>query len=287
MAGRVKLVDDLISDVRSMMDEENQEAINTDEDILPSLNRGQDFAVDILARQYDAPLLRKVSVETFNGQRDYPIPDDALEQRLEKVEVEVNALFYPVTRIDFRNVSLYETQGASSIPYYYVIVGNKYRILPTSNGSFSLRIWYLQDPLPLVTQQGRITKIDSSSNFICVDNVGTDLTTESDNLDSFVSLIDGQSGERKGTLQIKSISDNRITFKTIPSRTKVYNITVDTSLDSLVDENGTTLTVEPDDYICVAAGSCIPFLKKPMSNFFVQYATAEMRRKLGGPAELE
>ena len=291
MAGKTKLVDDLVEDVRSLMDEENKESVNTDEDILPALNRAQDFATNILARQYDAPLLRKAFLTTSNGQKDYNIPDDAFEQRLEKVEVEVSNLFYPVARIDFRNISLYETQGATSIPYYYCVIGDKFRILPTSNGNFRLRIWYLRDPLPLVQQQGRITKVTAASNYVNVDSVGTDLSTESDNLNSFVNLIDGQSGKIKATMQIKSIDDNRITFKTVPSRTTVYNQTVDTDLSMLTDDDDTEATVsvsiDQDDYICLAEGVCIPYLKKPLSNFLVQYATAEMRRKLGGSADLE
>ena len=194
MAGIVKTTDDLVSDVRSMLDEENRDSVDTAEDILPALNRAQDFAANILARQYDAPLLANQTITTNNGQREYDIPDDAFEQRIEKVEVEVNNLFYPVTRIDFRHISLYETQGSTSIPYYYTVIGNKFRILPTSNGTFRLRIWYLKDPRPLVTQQGRITLVNETDQYVLVDSTGADLTTEQDQLNSYANLVDGQSG---------------------------------------------------------------------------------------------
>lgn len=287
MAGITKTTDDLVSDVRSMLDEENRDSVDTTEDILPALNRAQDYAANILARQYEEPLLTYQTLVTVDGQREYDIPDGAFEQRLEKIEVEVNDLFYPVMRIDFRDISIYETQGSTAIPYYYAVVGNRFRIVPTGNGTYNLRIWYLQDPRPLVLQQGRITRVNTTDQYVLVDSTGSDLTTEQDQLNSYVNLVDGQSGFVKGTFQIKSISDNKITFKTSPTRSTVLNQTVDTDLSALTDSSGNTVVVEPDDYVCVAKGVCIPLLKKPFSNFLIQYAVAEIRRKLGGPANLE
>lgn len=287
MAGLIKTADDLISDVRSMLDEENRDSVDTDADILPALNRAQDFATNILARQYDAPLLATTVIQTVNNQQSYDIPEDAFEQRVEKVEVEVNSLYYPVTRIDFRDVSLYETQGATSIPYYYAVVGRKIRILPTTNGTYNLRLWYLRDPLPLVQEQGRITLVNEASQYILVDSVGGNLTTETDQLNSYVNFVDGNTGVIKGSMQIKTINDNKITFKTSPTRTNVLNRTISTDLAGLTDDTGQSVTLEPDDYVCVVKGTCIPYLIKPFSNFLIQYAVAEIRRKLGGPADLE
>jgi len=287
MAGLVKTADDLVSDVRSMLDEENRDAVDTDADILPALNRAQDFATNILSRQYDAPLLSTKIISMVGGQTDYDIPDDAFEQRIEKVEVLVSGLYSTVKRIDFRQASNYETPGSGSIPYYYAVVGRKFRVLPTSSGSYQLRVWYLKDPLPLVTQQGRITKVSEAGQYVLVDNTGGNLTTEQDQLNSYVNLVDGQSGLIKGTMQIKTITDNKILFKTSPTRTTVLNLTVGSDLAALTDESGTAVTLEQDDYICVAKGTCVPFLKKPFSNFLIQYAVAEIRRKLGGEAGLE
>lgn len=287
MAGLVKTSNDMVSDVRSLLDEDNRESVKDDVDILPALNRAQDYAANILARHYESPMLRHTTISTTNGTKEYEIPEDAFEERLEKVEVEVNSLFYPVTRIDFRHLSLYETQGATSIPYYYAVIGDKFRILPTSNGTYKLRIWYLEDPLPMVLQQGRITSVNESGNYVLVDSAGDDLTTESDQLNSYVNVIDGHSGRRKASLQIKTIADDKITFKTIPIRNSVLNFDIDTDISSLTDEDGTSVSIEPDDYLCVIKGTCIPFFKKPFSNFMIQYAIAEIRRKLGGPADME
>lgn len=289
MAGRVKNTNDLISDVRSLLDEENNAAVDNATDILPALNRAQDVASNILARHYESPLMTYTTVTTNANQKEYPIPEDSFEERLEKIEASVNGLYYPITRIDYRDVSLYETQGSTSIPYYYAIIGDKYRILPTSNGTYGLRVWYNQDPLPIVTPQGRITKVDTVNQFVTLDAVGTDLTTENDNLNSFVNIIDGQTGRYKGTFQIKTLLNNRLTIKTIPSRTTVYNQTVSTSLSGLTEprDSNIAVTIDVDDLVCVAAGTCIPFFKKPFSNYLIQYAVADIRRKLGGPADLE
>lgn len=287
MSGLVKTVDDLISDVRSMLDEENRLSVDTDEDILPALNRAQDYASNILARHYESPLLAFTFVNTTAGQEEYTIPDEAMEERLEKVEVEVNSLYYPVTRLSYRDISLYETQGSTNIPLYYTVVGNRFRLVPSSSGAYRLRLWYLRDPLPLVKQQGRITRVDAANSYVLVDQIGEDLTTEQDQLDSYVNIIDGQSGKIKGSFQIKNIADNRITFKTSPTRTTVLNQTINTDMTALVDEGGNSVDVEADDYLCVIKGVCVPFFKKPFSNFLIQYAVAELRRKLGGPADME
>jgi hypothetical protein len=289
MAGKVNTVTDLVSAVRSLLDEDNNASVKDVEDILPALNRAQDVAANILARHYESPLLTYKIVTTVSGQREYPIPDDAFEERLEKIEVEVNSLYYPVSRIDYRHLSQYETQGATSIPYYYAIIGGKYRLLPTSNGTYSLRVWYNVDPLPLVTPQGRITKVDTDNQFFVVDAVGSDLTTENDNLNSYVNIIDGQTGNRKGSFQIKNIQNNRIYIKTTPSRSLVYNLPISSDLAGLTEPRDvqTSITIEPDDLVCVVAGSCIPFFKKPFSNYLIQHAVSDIRRKLGEGNDME
>lgn len=277
------IVDNLIADTRSMLDEDNRSSVKDEEDILPALNRAQDFASNILARHYESPLLSNREVTLVAGQQEYDIPEDAFEGRLEKVEVKVNEQFYEVERISYRDVSVYESQSAINIPYYYAEVGKKYRLLPKPSATYPLRIWYLVDPLPLVKQQGRINLVNAGSNYLIVDTAGSELTTETSELDSYINIIDGQSGVRKGTLQVKTISGNKITLKSSPARSSVLNLEVDTDLGDL----STGLTVSPDDYICLVHGSCVPVIKKPFSNFLIQYAVAEIRRKLGGPAGIE
>lgn len=287
MAGRTKLVDDLMSDVRSLLDESNQAAVDDNRDILPALNRAQDFASNILARHYDDPMLVHKDIQLFPNQQEYDIPDDAFEARLEKVELKNGPVFYPLERISYRNITAFETSSKINIPYFYCVIGNKYRIIPGPTNVNNLRIWYLYDPLPLVRQQGRITLVNPTGNYIIVDGIGSDLTTESDQLNSYINIIDGQSGVRKASFQIKNINDNKITFKSVPSRTEVLNIPISSDLNMLLDDESIAINVNPDDYICLVKGTCIPFFKKPFSNYLISYAVAELSVvKLGGDVTL-
>lgn len=276
MSARI-IVDDLIDQVRQQLAEENRESITDSGDILPALNRGLNFGVDILARQYPDPLLAHVNFSLLNGTQEYPIPEDALEQRLEKIEVVVNGLTYPVQKIDYKDVSLFETAQSKSVPLYWCTVGTKFRVFPNTINTYPLRLWYLKDPLPLVISQGRINILNTTDNYVIVDAVGTDLTTESDQLNSYVNLIDGSTGDRKASYQIQNIVGNKITFKTIPARMTVLDIAIDTALAT----PASGATIEADDYVTIIKGTCVPFMKKPMANFLVQYAVAEIRRKLG------
>ena len=263
--------DDLISQVRSLLAEENKESITDADDILPALNRALDFGVDVLVRQYPDPLLYHTEVTLVAGQQEYDIPEDALEQRLEKIEVRINGLFYPVQKIDYKDISQFETAASKAIPLYWCMVGSKYRLFPNVLNIYPIRIWYMKEPMQLVKSQGRINTAPTS-NYFYVDSVGDDLTTESDQLNSYVNIIDGGSGAYKCTLQIQNIQGNKITFKSTPIRDSVLDLDVSTSIPA---------TVAPDDFICTVYGTCMPFMKKPFSNFLVQYAVAELRRKFG------
>ncbi len=278
-------VTDLISEVREMTNEDNRTSVSDTADILPALNRAQNYAVDILARYYKEPLLARQDILTVAGENEYDIPRDALEQRLLKLEANQNGVFTEIPDLGYQDAGYYERpENTSSVPMYYTILGNKIRVYPNTTGTYNLRATYVKDVLPLVPVQGRINLVQAASNYIIVDAVGEDLATASDNLNSFVNIVDGSDGSLKGTFQIQSIdTTNKITFKTVPTRSSVLDLPVDDDLSA----PSTGLTVSVDDYICLSTGSCVPFLKKPMANFLVQYAVAEITRKLGGDAGLE
>lgn len=278
MAGRRLTTTDLIEEVRSLLDESNRANVSDELDILPALNRAQDVAANILARHYESPLLTYKSLQLTQGQSEYDIPEDAFEQRIEKCEVYITSVYYPIKRIDYRDITLYETPTRTNVPYYYAVIGQKFRLLPSPTAVYPLRIWYLKDPEALVAPQGRITVVNTSSNYVVVDEIGTDITSAMDDLNSYVNLIDGQTGVIKATMQVQSIAGGRVTFKSSPSRATVLNKTISSSLPA---------TVEPDDYLCTIHGSCIPVFKKPFSNYLIQFAVAEIQRKLGGPADIE
>ena len=269
-----KTVDDLLAELRSMIDEENEEALDNDRDLLPALNRAQSYAYNILSRRYPDPILKYDSLDLVDSAQEYTIPEDAFEDRIIKVEIEVdNGYFVECRRLSYDQLTTWETASRNPYPLYHAIVGRKIRFVSPPTGTYNARIWYIQDPEALVVNQGRITSVNTGSNYIRVNEAGSDITTESDELESYVNLIDGQTGEIKGTLQVQQYTTDKVTFKTTPSRTTVINRTVTGDLSSL--------SVEADDYLCLIFGTCVMFFQDATRNFILQYAAFQMQQKLG------
>jgi hypothetical protein len=273
------LVDNLIEEVRSLTDERNNSGLDDDLDILPALNRAQDRAANILARQYESPLLAYVTLDLQANVSEYAIPEDALEDRVEKIECLVNGYYYPVDRISFRDISQYESAGKVQVPSYYCIVGNKIRLVPTPSGAYDCRMWYLVDPPPLKKASGQIISTNEVSNYVVVDTLDSNLSTTVTAEGNYVSIVDGLTGKPKGFFQIQSISGTRITFRTVPTKTQIQGKTLSSSM--------TGLEIGVDDFLVIAPASCIPFLRKPLSSYIVQFAVAELVKKMGGPADME
>lgn len=277
-------VENLVDEVRSVLDEENTDSVDTSRDILPSLNRAQDFAFDIYGRLYPEPILKYAPLALIGGQQEYDIPEDAFEDRLVKIEITIptgqgRATYRQVGRIAYSDISEYESSSVTNVPYYYCIVGRKIRFIGAPSGTYSARIWYLRSPEKLVLPQGRITVVNNVSNYLVVDSIGSSITTQTDQLGSYVNLVDGQTGEIKGSLQVMSLNENKITFRTVPTRSSVINREISGSLSSL--------SPELDDYITTVDGTCVPYFGRPTTNFLIQFAIADMTRKMGGQATQE
>lgn len=277
-------VENLVEEVRQQLDELNRDSVSTEADILPTLNRASDFASDILTRKYPEPLLKYTTLDLQAGVSEYDIPEDVFEDRILKLETTVpvgtgRANYIEIQRISYRDITNYESAAISSFPLYYCIIGRKIRIVPQPSGSYDARMWMIRNPEKLVMPQGRVTLINSTQNYIIVDQADGDLTTQSDQLASYVNVVDGQTGEIKGSLQIQSIVDNKITFRAVPARSSVFNRDINTTLQDI--------QIQEDDYICAIDGICVPYFGRPTSNFLIQYAVAEITRKLGGAAETE
>lgn len=255
-----------------MLDQDNVYTIE-DDDILQALNRAQDEAASIMARHYPEFLLRKTDVTLTAGTGEYTIPERAFEDNLLKVELKRTGYFYEVERRSYRDITELDIGTYSGYPQYYYIYDRNYTLVPSPDQGYEgLRIWYLEDPLPMVKSQGRVTKLGSSNN-IYVDEAGSDLSTLVDNKNSYVNIIDGTTGKVKGSLQILSITDNRLNFKSTPNRSVVDGLTISSSTSDV--------GIEVDDYVSTIHGTCIPFRKKPLSNFLIEFAIAELHRKLG------
>jgi hypothetical protein len=220
-----------------------------------------------------------VTLAVNNTTSEYIIPEDSLEDRIEKVECLVNGYYYPVDRISYRDISQYESPGKVQVPSYYAVVGNKIRLLPAPSGAYNCRMWYLVDPPPLKKASGQILSTNEGSNYVVVDSLDANLSATVTEEGNYVSIVDGLTGKPKGYFQIQSITGTRLTFRTVPTKTAIQGKTLNTSM--------TGLDISVDDYVVIAPGSCIPFLRKPLSTYIVQFAVAELVKKLGGPADME
>lgn len=271
-----RTVNDMISEVRSLIDEVNEANLDDNIDIIPSLNRGYDYALRILSSHYVAPLLVSETVTLTGGVTEYDIPRNAFEERLLKVEVYNNRNYAEVTRLDYKDLTYYDVPTSTNVPYYYTVIGSKYRLSPPPTATYPLRIWYAKHPGPLVPEQGNITVINTASNYVLVDEVGQGISATFPL--NYVNIVDGETGIIKATLQIQSILGTKITFKTTPDRTTFAGRTVVGAIPS---------TVALSDIICSAEGSPIPLIRGTVTNFLVQFSVAEMTRKLGGEPTIE
>jgi hypothetical protein len=269
-----RTVNSLIESVRSILDEVNEANLDDEGDLLPSLNRGYDCALSLLAKHYVAPILAYETVSLTSGTQEYPIPKDAIEDRLLKVEIYNNQAYSEIQRVDYSQITPFDTPSRVNFPYYYTVVGSNYRLLPPPTATYPLRIWYAKHPGTLVQEQGRIEVI--GSNYVLVDEVGDSLSPTG--MAAYINLVDGETGSIKATMQVQSIIGNKITLKATPDRSSVYGR----------DTTGTLpTTLAKDDLICSAAGSPIPVLRSTVANFLVQFTVAEMTRKLGGEPTIE
>jgi hypothetical protein len=275
-------VSDMINIIRNKLQESNTTKVS-DAEILYALNQGQDFAFDIIARRYPDSIAVSETA-TLNSDNTITVPEGAFEQRLTRVyRNDSDDYTSPLERVDYREKD--DFVGRAGLPTNYAILKNKVYLLPSDQiSSFTYKIAYVSDVEPFVKDQGRITTVtlkDGATNAeIVVDTLGSSLTADASNINRFVNLIDGQTGLVKCSLEVKSINTTTktVVFKITPTRTSVLNRTVVGDI---------TTDVEVDDYICVIEGSCVPYFKKPSSNYILQFATVEIKRSLGMDAQQE
>ncbi len=268
----------MISQIRSQIDENNSSELDDTLDVLSSINRGFDVALGIVNRRYQSSLVRSLDVSIVPGQDTYPIPDDAFSEDLVKVEVRVGGYYQEVRRVDYKDATNLEAP-IQGVPQYYEIVGNEYRTFPAPAGITGLRIWYTKDPGPLVMEHGRVSVVGVAGlpNYCVLESLLSDtLSTDVPSEEAFVNWVDGATGEIRASLQVASISNNRVAFRPTPSRTEVQGRTIVGAIPS---------TAKVGDYICPIDGSCIPPLRKPLTGFLIAHATADIQAvKFGGDA---
>jgi hypothetical protein len=233
-----------------------------------ALNRAQTHAFSLLAKHYPDPLVTESTTTLVPGQRDYPMPENIFEDRLEVVEVWDGTYSNSIRRLPFRQGSQREDISRYPYPVNYYIRGRTIRLVQKPGTAYTLRFLYLREPDTLVKSQGRISS--KGTDYVVVEDIGEEVTTTEDELGNYVNIIDGQTGEIKQTLQINNISGSKISFRSVPSRQGGYIL--NRPISSSVD-----LDVELDDYICSVKGTCVPFFLYPIKSFLVQHAVSEIK----------
>lgn len=271
---------ELVNQVRGQIDEFNQDSV-TDEQILDALNRGQRAVASIMMRKYAAIFARLSTLSTISGDNEYEMPRDIYGQNILKVELEQGSVIWQVKHISYKDRHPYVITSQVTRPYYYDIIGHKIRLYPKPQGDLTIYLHYSGKPETLVPVQGQINYVDTVNNTIILDEMGQNITTESDKRNSYLSIIDHVTGDVKGTLQVATVTPGikQVKFKsTGVTRTTVLDKTISTSLPT---------DISVDDYVCTVHGTAVPQIPEAYQNYLIQYATSEIRRRFGEPVQEE
>lgn len=272
------ITEDIVTEVRSIVDEWNEKQLSTLQDIIPSLNRGQEKAYKSLSRIYPDPILTYVDTTGITTQ-EIIMPENVWEDKILKMEW-LNPLDQSPRPCN--NVSLRLLGQASTVlqsvdaPEVHATFSRTIRFNARPSGRFTLRIWYLKDIEALVPVHGRITSFDGVNNELYLSQVSADFdpASSTDPFDGYVNIVDGQTGEIKLSAQIRSWDGaDTLTLKVAPDRSTVLNRTISTGAV------GSLIAV--DDYVCSIKGTCVLYFFDTVHSFIVQYAASEMKRKLG------
>lgn len=274
-------VSELIKDVRDQLDELNEASI-TDMFLLQALNRAQKPLVRMMAKNEDTMLLEMAVISldsgtvAEDGTREYDMPEGTMARRIEKVETRIAGqesvrVLKPITYKQRESVR-YRT--GTTRPAFYDIRRDKIRVYPQSTSTYELIVFFSRQPEPLVLPQGRINKFNFDNNYVIVDELGDSLTSEADQRESFVNIIDYQTGLIKASLQVAFIDTglNQIKFKSSGlTRSKVFTQNISTALPSDITE---------DDLICFVRGTCVPQYPEVYTDYLVQSAVVKAKHKL-------
>jgi hypothetical protein len=272
---RGQTINDVVSEIRSLLVEENEVQLSKEIDIIPSLNRAQEKAYQVLSIAYPTPISAKVDFAGLTKQ-EFTLPENIFADKIRYmywVDVGTGRRMHKCNQCSDMDVfSDKETIVATPTPDMYVIYGRTIRLVSPPTGSFVLRMWYLREPDPLVTP---VCDVDGSDGLttIYIGNLDSAYELNSSGNSRYVNVIDGQTGLIKGSLQLKSISGETAVIKTTPNRTVVMNRPILTTLAGL--------SVDAGDYLAPIRGTCVIQFSDMIHTFIVQYTVAEVKRMLG------
>lgn len=274
-------VEELIQRVRDICDEENTTDIS-DPLILRMLNRAQQELVRILTRRYNPHFMRELEFSTSDLTADssgnvrvLEIPDQAFGFAVNSVDAKLGVSWFPVQQVPFSYTLGLDTATSSSMPLSYAVQGNKIYLYPVPFGGTTIRVRFQFRAPKLIKSQGRITAFDDAAETVTLDAVGSSLSTSVDDLTGFVNIVDHLTGQVKATCQVSGITSATKTLQMKTSsldRTAVFGYTTSAALPS---------DIALDDYVCLASGTCVPYLSHDLTNFLVDIAGMYVKRSLG------
>jgi len=269
-------VDELIQATRDQLDEANTANV-TDPQLIQALNRAQHRAYQWTAIHYEDLAWAETDVTTTAGTDTYDIPAKAYGRRIEMVESKVNNISYKVQRISNHKKSNYSSNSQVTRPYYYSIIKNKIQLFPSPGTGNTITVHYARRPENLQTNQGRIETIDTTSSYFLVDSLGSDISALTTGFNSYINVIDYTTGEIKESYQIAAIDTdlNKIEIKTAGlTRSSVLGNTISSSITTSGEA-----TPVVDDYFAIVTGTCVPELPEFYTDYLIQYAVVEIRRR--------
>lgn len=271
----------MLEHVRSQIDEDETSDISNST-ILQTLNRAQMRLQRIAVKRW--PALFQAETEVTITGRTQTIPAEAYGFVVNSVDVQVGSSWLPLTAVKLAQIIHEDTAATSSTPQYWSTQGNTLHIFPKGNGS-TFRIRYQRRLPQLVVKWGQIDSVTaggaSTDTLVYLDDVSDSLTTSTTGLAAFTNVVSPSTGEVLGTYQTTTVGATYIAFGT-RTRTTAYEY-------SVIQGRQTQAEIEAldyeypaqDDYVCSAAGSCVPPLGQDVADYLVQYAVVELKRKAG------
>lgn len=271
---------DMIGDVRVRIDEDNVKSATNDA-ILRMLSQGVERALRKAVRLHPDGLISHAALTLVANQAEYLIPEYVYEDYILRIEVDFgDGNFSEVEQRDFGNAIAFEGANPVEAPLVWRQSGQHIEFVPAPTGTYNARFWYVEDIPPLVLPEGRVTKVNNTGNYCFLDwGEETTIDTTSDSNESYVSIIDGQTGRIKGSLQVNAIEDAKVTFRPVPVESAVLN----KPISGLTTE----VSLEKNDYLCNVSGTCMPLMKKTIYQYAVQYAVTMLMPKASGNYEVE
>lgn len=276
---RGETIQDMIDQLRSVIEEENTAQIKDDRDLLPLINNAHKKAFEILAQIYPEPIM---TFQTFDvSSQVWTLPENIYQDKV--------ILMVWVDGNDMRIVECKKSSPMKFIekqqnvcagyPTSYIVAGRKIKFSsPPPAGR--LTVFYLTELNTLVRPIAVIDELEGTDK-LYFSELDAEYSPSADRLDGYLNVIDGQTGLIKASVQVKTLGTDYIEIREIPDRTRVLNRNISTNLTTLVDDFGEALTIEADDYLCAITGTCVIPYMSMVESYIRQDCIAALKRNQG------